>query len=180
MITVDRVVAIDPSLACTGLAAQYPDGVLLTDSITTKGRRDETLVERRARIRTIVAEVRTWLATTSLIIIEGPAGATPGGSTWDRAGLWWMIADLAMANGPLAVIGPTTRARWATGNGKSDKAAVAVAMARRAPDVELTNSDEADAAALAWMGAQWLGWRPIRTKVEQACLDAAKWPAVSR
>lgn len=173
-----RIIAIDLSLTSTGMATIYPDGKMATGTITTKGKRGETITERCARIRYITGEVGFWLATTSLIVIEGPAGAVAGGSTWDRAGLWWAVVDRAMRLGPVAVVSPPTRARWATGNGRADKAAVAVAIARRAPDVDLSNSDEADALALAWMGAQWLGWQPVRNKVEQAALDAAKWPEV--
>lgn len=172
-----HVVGIDLSLASTGLAVHHQDGTIGTDTITTKGHRGETLAERWARIRRIRDEIRHWLATDRLVVIEGPAGAAPGGSTWDRAGLWWAVVDLAMQRCPVAVVVPSTRAKWATGNGRADKAAVAVAMSKRAPGVELANSDEADALALAWMGAQWLGWRPVRNKVEQACLDVARWPS---
>lgn len=171
-----RVVAIDASLASTGVAVHYPDGTIVTGTIATKGKRDDTLADRRMRMRTILDGIHDYWGTCDLIVIEGPAGAAPGGSTWDRAGLWWAIVDQVVTYCPVAVIGPTSRAKWATGNGRADKAAVAVAMSKRAPKVELANSDEADALALAWMGAQWLGWRPVRNKVEQACLDAARWP----
>lgn len=177
----DRVIGIDLALASTGLAligGRSNPNLVVTDSVVTKGRRGETYLERRARICRVRDEVRHWLTTSALVVIEGPAGAAPGGSTWDRAGLWWMVVDLAMARMcPVAVVAPTTRAKWATGNGRSDKAAVAVAMSKRAPDVALANSDEADALALAWMGAQRLGWRPVKNKTEQACLDAARWPS---
>lgn len=172
-----RVIGIDASLASTGVAVHYPDGRIVVDHIATKGKRDETLADRRNRIRLIANGLKEFWGTADLVVMEGPAGAAPGGSTWDRAGLWWAIVDRVGQYCPVVVVAPTTRAKWATGNGGADKAAVAVAMARRAPDVEMTNSDEADALALAWMGAQWIGWRPIRTEVEWGCLHAAKWPA---
>lgn len=172
-----RVTAIDLSLASTGVAVHYPDGAITTDTIATKGKRGDTLADRRARLRAITARLRDFNVTCSLVVIEGPAGAAPGGSTWDRAGLWWAVVDQFMGYNPVGVVVPTTRAKWATGNGRADKAAVAVAMSKRAPEVELANSDEADAMALAWMGAQWLGWRPVANRVEQACLDVARWPS---
>ena len=172
-----RIVGLDMSLASTGIAVHYPDGRLTTATIASKGKRDDNLAERRNRIHGIVEKVVEYYGTTDLIVIEGPAGVAPGGSTWDRAGLWWAVVSRVGKYCPVAVVGPTTRAKWATGNGRADKAAVAVAMARRAPDVELANSDEADALALAWMGAQRLGWRPVRSQVERACLGVAKWPA---
>lgn len=171
-----RVTAFDISLASTGIALHYPDGSITTESIATKGRRDDNLADRGTRIKYIADGLTSFIGTCDLVVVEGPAGVAPGGSTWDRAGLWWAVVSNALKYCPVAVVGPTTRAKWATGNGRSDKAAVAVAMSKRAPEVELANSDEADAMALAWMGAQWLGWRPIRSKVEQGGLDAAKWP----
>lgn len=174
-----RVVGIDPSLASTGIAVIYPnDAVITTDTIATKGTRADTLIDRHKRIRHIIEKVSTFWGAADLIVIEGPAGAAPGGSTWDRAGLWWAIVSRVMTYCPVAVVGPTTRAKWAAGHGRADKGAVAAAMTRRAPDVTLATSDEADALALAWMGAQKLGWRSVRNKVEQGCLDAAKWPEV--
>jgi Holliday junction resolvasome RuvABC endonuclease subunit len=176
-----RVVGIDPSLTSTGVAVVWR-GVqgTLAATIATKGKRADTLVDRRNRIGHIVEKLGEYWGSADLVVVEGPAGATPGGSTWDRAGLWWAIVHSVMDYCSVAVVSPTTRAKWATGNGRADKAAVAVAMSRRAPDVDLSTSDEADALALAWMGAQWLGWRPVRSKVEQACLDAARWPEASR
>jgi Holliday junction resolvasome RuvABC endonuclease subunit len=172
-----RVVGIDVSLTSTGVAVHHQDGTMATDTIATKGKRGDTLVDRSQRIGFILGWVNDWLYPADLVVIEGPAGAAPGGSTWDRAGLWWAIVIKAMDQCSVAVVAPPTRAKWATGNGRADKAAVAVAMSKRAPEVELANSDEADALALAWMGAQWLGWRPVKNKIEQACLDVARWPA---
>jgi len=171
-----RVVAIDASLASTGVAVHYPDGRIVTGTIATKGKRGDTLAERSHRIGFILGQLNNYWGTADLVVIEGPAGAAPGGSTWDRAGLWWGIVNRILIHCPVAVVAPPTRAKWATGNSRSDKAAVAVAMSKRAPKVELANSDEADALALAWMGAQWLGWRPVKNKVEQACLDVTRWP----
>jgi hypothetical protein len=170
-----RVVGLDLSLASAGVAVHYPDGAILTESITREGDRGETIRARGARIGGIADQVRGHLGTCGLVVVEGPAWFAHD-STWDRAGLWWEIVNAALKWCPVAVVGPMTRAKWATGVGRADKAAVAAAMAERAPEASPANSAEANALALAWMGAQWLGWRPVKSKVEQAGLDAAKWP----
>jgi crossover junction endodeoxyribonuclease RuvC len=172
---VSAVVGLDLSLASTGVAVCHAGGPAFVDTIATKGRRGDSLTERRERARTIKERIRTFFAHGALVVIEGPAHAAPGGSTWDRAGLWWAVVDMALDYGPVAVVAPATRAKWAAGSGRSDKAAVGAAMARRAPDVIATNADEVDALALAWMGAQWLGLLPA-TKAELAALAAVKWP----
>lgn len=174
------VIGIDPSLQSTGLAALYDDGRVVVNSFGSKGKRDETLAERAARINQTTAWVRVLLADTefagiAFVVIEGPAGATPGGSTWDRAGLWWSLVRTALPLAPVAMVAPTTRAKWATGDGRADKAAVGASMARRAPSVTITNSDEADALALAWMGAQHLGWQPA-SNAERVSLKVVRWP----
>ena len=52
-----------------------------------------------------------------------------------------------------------------------------IAAARRFPDVEVTNNNEADALVLAAMGARHLG-RPIddMPKSHLTALDAVRWP----
>lgn len=174
------VIGIDASLASTGLATVHRDGELFTRTVTTKGKRDDSISERAARLRDIVESVRSHLVGghvvgLGLVVIEAPAGVAPGGSTWDRAGLWWHIVQIALTLGPVAAVSPTTRAKWAAGSGRADKAAVAAAMARRAPRVDIHNSDEADALALAWMGAQHLGWLPA-TAAERTSLTVVRWP----
>ena len=63
----------------------------------------------------------------------------------------------------------------ATGSGKGDKASVAVAVSRLAPEVHLESSDPADAMVLALMGAQATGQRP-QSKARAECLAKAVWP----
>jgi crossover junction endodeoxyribonuclease RuvC len=179
------VIGIDASLDSTGVAVLHSTQPELNylRTVVMKGKRDATIVQRLIRLRETTRLILSTfpgnlLVSEVLVVIEGPAGAAPGGSTWDRAGLWWLILAGLPPGARVGVVSPSTRAKWATGNGRADKAAVAVSMARRAPDMEIANSDEADALALAWMGAQWLGWKPIKTKYEEEALKAAKWPVI--
>ena len=146
-----RVVAIDASLASTGVAVHYPDGRIVTGTIATKGKRGDTLAERSHRIGFILGQLNNYWGTADLVVIEGPAGAAPGGSTWDRAGLWWGIVNRILIHCPVAVVAPPTRAKWATGNSRSDKAAVAVAIRSGRP----RSSWPTPMRPMPW---RWPGW----------------------
>lgn len=183
-----RIVGIDFSLTSTGVAIlhrhDYPDSgpdfrtSIQTIAYTTKVPNDAPLQQRLDRIKAIVQPFyNTILGSCDLVAIEAPAHSAVGGHAWDRAHGWWGIVSLALdLCTAVVVINPSTRAAWATGNGRADKAAVAAAMTRRLPDITFNNSDEADAAALAYMAAQRLGWRPVATKNEQERLDVIRWP----
>jgi crossover junction endodeoxyribonuclease RuvC len=179
-----HVLGIDASLTSTGLAKIHANGDGVIHHVTTKGRRDDTLTDRNKRINIICAEVALWAAAdTTLAVIEGPSVASIGGSPWDRAGVWWRIVAWLLAHDiPVAVVAPSCRAKWATGSGSANKTAVAVAMQRRFPTIEISRDDEADALALACMGAQHLGWDAgikAPTAIQTVALAAAKWPEVA-
>lgn len=153
------VVGIDVSMVSTGLARISPDGIAYTWTATSVGRRHDTITERSHRLRTLAAEVVGTVHDDDCVVIEAPSHGSVGGSVWDRAGLWWLIvARLTARDIPVIAIAPMSRAKWATGSGKSDKAAVATAIGRLFPDVDITCSDEADALILAHAGAVALGY----------------------
>lgn len=107
-------------------------------------------------------------------MIEGPSYGSPGGGQVDRYGLWWMILDYYLTkNIPVVVCPPQTRAKFATGKGgKTDKAVVAVAVAKMWPESEIADSDEADALAMATAGAVAAGLE-MPFPVPQYRLDSA-------
>jgi crossover junction endodeoxyribonuclease RuvC len=175
-----RVLGIDISLTSTGLAVYHQSGLALTDVVTSKGKRDDTLQDRAARIRRISDEVSDWYrpewSQISLVVIEAPAFGLRGGSTWDRAGLWWHIVGRLQSDClPVAECNPITLKVWATNDRTADKAAVAASIARRTT-APLASSDAVDALALAMLGAHKLGWIDgPQYAVER--LAKVKWPA---
>lgn len=157
------MVGLDLSLASPGAALVHRthDGnwSTATWSWPNKGKRADTLHDRHQRIVHLANAIRpTWAEQcVDLVAIEGPAPATRGASTWDRAGLWWEVLGRVLgADIPVVQVAPTTRAKWASGSGRGDKAAVGAAIARMWPAAELSDSDRADALALASMGVQLL------------------------
>lgn len=181
---IPTILGLDPSLAATGAAELIlrPDGTIAARTlvIRTKGRRDDTLVDRWMRLEHILDELRTdTYGPFDLAVIEAPAHSTPGGSTWDRAALWWrIVSELLDSRTPVATVAPTTRLKWATGSGRAGqgKAGVVAAMVRMWPDVDAQTDDEWDALAMASMGAQHLGWMPATRAHHRECLTKVRWP----
>lgn len=158
-----RVVGLDLSLASPGAArierSDLGPWSTATWSWPNKGKRADTLHDRHRRIEHLAHQIRpVWAEQgVDLVVIEGPAPATRGASTWDRAGLWWEVLGRVLhADIPVVQVAPNTRAKWASGSGRGDKAAVGAAIARMWPAAELSDSDRADALALASMGVQLL------------------------
>ena len=159
-----RILAIDPSLAGTGFALleHQPPSHWHAQSWTRgrPGRRAEPLTERDRRITSIVADLHTVdLRTVDLAAIEQPAFGAPGGSTWDRAGLWWALVHRLVANDiPVIQVNSATRQKFAVGHAHSasnpvDKADVAVAASRMWPDTVITGNNAADAVVIASVAA---------------------------
>lgn len=181
-----RVIGVDASLACTGIASirWAPDEATSitaeVETFATKGRRADTVLDRDERLQRIADAVKLRLSTnTALVVIEAGAFSRIGGSNWDRAGLWWRIVHVVHRfdfGRPLATMPPTTLKKWATGRGNADKSDVAVAMARLWPDVDAPSNDGWDALALATVGAQQLGW-PVPSRAHHAEARAkCVWP----
>jgi hypothetical protein len=167
-----RVAGLDVSLTGTGVATLGG-----TTLITSTGRRKDTLLQRRTRLRGIAEEILTAVGDVDLAVIEGPSHHSIGGSVWDRGGLWWLIVDALSARDiPIAVMPPMSRAKYATGNGGSRKAAVLDAAQRRYGAV-LDNDNEADALVLRAAGLDWLG-QPLADVPagHRAALAGCEWP----
>lgn len=171
--TLYRVAGLDISLTGTGVATLGG-----TARVPTKGRRKDSLLERHARMQHITSRVLEEVGTVDLACVEGPVSyATPGGSTWDRGGLWWrIVAALLERDIPVAIVSPTARAKYATGNGGSRKTAVLEAAQRRYGAI-LETDDEADALILRAMGLHWLE-QPLAEVPDghRAALAGVQWP----
>jgi Holliday junction resolvasome RuvABC endonuclease subunit len=168
-----RVAGLDISLTGTGIAT-----IGGTTRVPTSGRRNDDLAARDARLRHITTRVLEEVGTVDLVCVEGPIKyQQPGGSTWDRAGLWWRIVSALIGRDiPVAVIPPTCRAKYATGRGNARKTAVLDAAQRRYGAI-LPTDDEADALILRAMGLDYLGQALIAVPdTHRAGLSGCQWP----
>lgn len=170
-----RVAGLDVSLTGTGIAT-----IAGTTRVPTAGRRAASLTERDARLRHITDRVRDEVGDVDLVCIEGPISyQQPGGSTWDRAGLWWRIVSGFLGREtPVAVIPPTCRALYATGSGGGRKAHVLQAAQQRYGAI-LPSDDEADALILRAMGLDYLGQALVTVPAKnRSGLTGCQWPTL--
>lgn len=173
-----HVVGIDLSLTATGIAHAYT-GAAVVETITSIGKAGATLADRAARLDHLTTTILENLGNAQLVVIEGPAYSRSNPGMHDRSGLWWLVVDALRHRAyPTAVVTPTGRAKYATGKGNAGKDQVLLAVARRYPDVEVTNNNEADALVLAAMGARHLGHALEHDlpKTHLTAMDAAAWP----
>lgn len=171
-----RVVGVDLSLTTTGVATT--SGGSATVSTLTSKPLGDSWAAREARLGLLAETVADAVGAPELVVLEGPSYGSRGGHQHDRAGLWWLVYSALAGISPLAVVPPSTRARYATGRGNAAKDAVLAAVVRRYADVEVTNNDEADALVMAAMGVRWLG-APLEDSMPAANLDSmagVAWP----
>lgn len=154
-----RIVGVDLSLRATGLACVDDTlGIVTVDTAVVKTKPDDGSLKSRAnRLETIAAAVMSFCKAADLVVIESPSYSSGGRGTWDRAGLWWWVVSvLLLTDTRMIEVSPKARAKWATNSGNSGKNAVAVAIGRMWPEVQLTDDNDSDALVLATIGAQLL------------------------
>lgn len=183
-----RHTGLDLSLTGTGIAhiETTPTGPhTTTTTITSIGTRKDSLTDRATRLRRLRNAILDEARHADLIAIEAPAYSRNVGSTWDRAGLWWLVIQgLDQLHIPYAAIPPTTVKKFAADKGNADKTAVAAGMTRLWRDHASPQDDnQFDALALATMAAVHTDHRALAplTILERHKLAAAgiTWPALN-
>lgn len=182
------VLGLDTALRRTGVAAiTHLDGACTAQTwvISTPAPRVDTVAAHVRAIRAVTSQVLGRLERIGhlpiLALIEAPSYGSIHGSPHERAGVWWDVAGRLVDLGvPVGTCAPMTRAKWATGNGKADKAAVVAAMHQLWPGLPCTQStarhNECDGLALAHAGAQHLRWAvPVRRHHGES-LAVIRWP----
>ncbi len=115
---------LDLSLTGAGIA-----GAGWAQTLGSKGKRTDTYAMRRVRLHRLADRILDTVGPCDLAVVEGPSYGSKGSGTWDRAGLWWLVVDrLAARDIPVAVVTPSARAKYATGDGRAGKQAVVEAV----------------------------------------------------
>lgn len=182
------VLGVDPSLCRTGLAAITHQGGVCTPhtwvAATEPTRTDSVAhrVRRLAQLRRQLLQVLDRITPPGLALVEAPSYGSHNAHGHENAGAWWtLVTTLVQAAIPVGTCAPATRAKWATGSGKADKAAVVAAMRELWPEAGCTRGegrrDECDALAMATAAAQHAGW-PVPTRPWHGpALEVIRWPA---
>lgn len=170
---------LDLSLTGAGMAALAIDGDDHFGYVQTVGYdlKKATLLDELRRIDDVRDGVLGFIdeldARPDLVAIEEMPYGAQGKATLDRATLWNDVArGLVARHIPFVRVNVTHLKMYATGKGSGvDKDEVMLAIARRYPDVWVTNNNEADAFGLAAMAARKCG-HPIETKLAQTYVRA--------
>ncbi|MFD5509159.1 hypothetical protein ACFWIB_15460 [Streptomyces sp. NPDC127051] len=176
------VIGIDSSLTCTGVAGGDWADALRPPKLTG-----------HARLTWLLDEVTDRTKSADLVVIEGPAyGQQLQAGHHERAGLWWLITQMLYRRDiPYAVANPHLRTIYATGRANPAQDQPQKQRARIAKGMVCTfvierlgiwcegvgKYDAADAAVLAAMGLDWLGY-PLLALPEghRRALATVHWP----
>lgn len=169
-----RVIGFDPSLTSSGVASNLG----WTDTIRPKK------IRGLERLRNIIDAVRSYTSGCDLVVMEGPSYGHSGFRQHEElVALRWMVRDLLDRKGiPVAIVPPSSLKLWATGKGNASKDDVAEAMDEQHPGrtpgfLAGKRHDEADALALAEMGAGWIDQWDLSPE-RQRSVDGVSWPQV--
>lgn len=153
------ILGVDASLTGTGYAViHYEDGRWSgsTWKRGRKGRQKESLIERDERLSYITSDLHCVdLGGLMAAGIEQPLTNTPGGATWDRAGLWWRLVHRLLAcDVPLVQVNSAKRQKFAVGKAsargrKVEKHAVLEAARAMWPMLTVEDDNAADALVVA-------------------------------
>ena len=169
-----RVIGLDLSLTSTGVASSLG----WTDTIRPKK------IRGLDRLRMILDSVRAYTSGYELVVIEGPSFGHSGFRQHEElVALRWMVRDVVdRQQVPFAIVPPATLKLYATGRGNATKNDMAQAMDKAHPGripgfVDGRRFDEADALALAGMGAAYLNGTPL-TAAQTRAMATVQWPEI--
>jgi hypothetical protein len=173
---VTAVLGVDQSLRGTGLAMRS-----FGETTTALVRADigEGVLGIREAVRFIVGRVVKFAPACDVYVLEAPIIPRHGsGLALERAWLFGMLFDQLMLRGRVATVHPSTRALYATGNGRASKEEVVAAIAAVHPHLDVRDDNVADALALMGMGCRWLG-SPVDGEIsskQAKAMRSAHWP----
>lgn len=175
------ILGIDPSLRCTGYTFVTRGGDVVPARVRTKPALG--LVEQRDQVRFIVGTIlRGAPERLDLTVIEKPYVSRHGGDVIDRAWLFGLLVDQLLQRGPVAVVTAKGRAKYGAHDGNADKKKVLAAIREAFPNVPVRDDNEADAIALASMGARHLGYPVdgVASKKQLEAMTAVVWPVIEK
>ena len=172
-----KVAGVDPSIASTGVGwiTAYRVQTARIRSKAVGQSLDDQLDRLTSQAANVVEIVGNLMP--DLIVIEGPSHNSTSSSAHMVAGYWWLLVRGLRDWAPVAVVPPATLKKFTTSNGRADKADM-VAAVLEGFDLDVKD-DEADALALAVMGAEHLGMFYVGgfPSMFRGSLAKAQWPS---
>lgn len=183
-----RIIGVDQSLTSTGVAVAEGGRFTSVERVRPKMKAKlEGMAKREAEhqrleqiLQAIARHTRTMPRTQPIVGLEGPAMGIKGAAVVQIFGLYTLVKQELYRQGiPYYIVPPSTVKLYATGNGAAGKDDVLTAMVRRHPGVEFSGNDEADAMAIAAIGARYYG-QPVEasTAYMARAMEKMEWPDV--
>lgn len=172
-----RIVGLDLSLSCTGVAV-FEDGQIVTSVIKTSSK-----VNRYSRLVLIRDAIHAVIAGADLVVLEDQPTHTRTPVTVKFLGeLHGVVGVMLHTNSfRVARVNVSTLKRYALGKGVGKKGEIALA-AYKYFGVEFAHDDEYDAYYLCLMGMEHAGL-PVLTargtplpQTHRAAIDKVEWP----
>lgn len=142
------IIGLDLSLTGTGVAVLQPDGALNLTTLRTPPRPsvEERLVEA-------AGAALSYTQPGDIVIVEGPAMHAMGAAVVQIFGLNMLVrCSLHRRGNQFHVVSPNTLKLFAAGNGHAKKSEMMREVWKRW-NVNAADDNQADAAALAYLGA---------------------------
>lgn len=197
---VPRILGIDSSLTCTGLARidtyLNADGNQWSsvydhwdiDTATASAPKPGKDKSKRAMIRRVnalMSQIEGAIIDAEdisngfkpdLIVIESLAYGAKGASVWVLAYVFGKCIELAERYDVQVIEVATTQIKkYVTGTGNADKDIVLAAAIKRWPEANIQNNNVADAMGAAAIGCHWLGCPIVQTaQYHTDVMDAVK------
>jgi len=183
-----RVLGIDTSLTATGLARidftpsspALPTGTMEIATATVgapKPSKDKSKRAMARRVNALLSQIELGILSDSgpddpppdLIAMEGLAYGAKGESAWVLPWVFGRVIELAEKYDiPLIIVATSARAKYATGNGRSDKDAVLASAIKLWPEADIANNNEGDAVVVGAVGCHYLGFPICASTVYRA------------
>lgn len=170
------MLSVDFSLTATGVCA-------ITDAeaeCITVGSKSTDWWDFGERPRGIAAAIDKWHGEDRPAwVIESPSFMSRGRGHDKVLVGWHMFVDhmvFELGYNPPLLVTPSQVKKFASGKGNAGKDEVLLAVARRFPDVQIKNNNEADALVLAAIGAAVMGepFIGVLTKYQQEVIEALR------
>ncbi|MEV8338498.1 hypothetical protein [Leucobacter sp. NPDC077196] len=174
------ILGIDFSLTATGVCA-ISEGEAECFTVVSKPEPYWWLFPER--VEEIADRIMNWANAggfSPTVVVESPAYMSKGSGLDRMFGGWWLLIDkLQTAHDvepPILKVAPAQLKKFVTGKGNAGKDEMNFAIARRYPDVDVTNNNEGDALGLATIGAAVMGepFTGVLTKYQQEIVDAVR------
>lgn len=146
------IIGLDLSLAATGVAELREPGKVEVFTVTSNAK-----LKPEARLSRLVQDIELMLPKARLVVLEGLSFGSNDPSAQERSALHWIIRiNLHLRQIPYLVVAPSQLKKFCCDSGAAKKEMM-IREVYRQWKVEAADNNQADAAALAYVGAAYLG-----------------------